>query len=286
MTRGKKPLLIGAHMSIAGGVYNALIEGEALGCTTIQIFTSNQRQWRGKRYSKEEVEQWHELLAESGIQKVMSHGSYLLNLGSPKSEALEKSRRAFRKEVERCHLLDVAFLNIHPGAALDGSREAAIERIIESLLECEDLFAEGKTTLLLETTAGQGSTIGWCFEEIGAIVKGVKGALPIGVCMDTCHTFAAGYDLRTPKAWEKTLEEFEDQVGLSYLKALHVNDSKMDLGSRRDRHANLGEGKIGLSGFKAMMHHPKIGALPLYLETPNGEKKWADEIALLRSFRS
>ncbi len=280
----KKELLIGCHCSAAGGVFNALYHGQELGATTIQLFTSNQKQWKGANITGEIVDKWEAALEETGIEEVMSHASYLINLGSPKAEGLAKSRKAFKEEVERCLKLGIPYLNFHPGAALDGGEEACIGRIIESLVGVAPLLDKGDTTLLLETTAGQGTSIGHRFEQLAEIIAGVEGDAPIGVCIDTCHIFAAGYDIRTPKAWEAMLKEFDKVIGLKYLHAFHVNDSKKELGSRRDRHANLGEGEIGIGAFKAMMQHPKTRMLPKYLETPPDPERWPGEIKLLRKF--
>lgn len=278
----KKKLLIGAHTSASGGVFNALYEGRKIGATTIQLFTSNQKQWKGKKYTQKELDLWEEALEKTGLQQIMCHDSYLINLGAPNPEVLVKSRKAFREEIKRCHLLGIPFLNFHPGAALKEDREQCIDRIVESLLGCEDLVAEGPTTLILESTAGQGSSVGYLFEELGAIVDQVKDRLPVGVCIDTCHSFAAGYDIRTKKGWDRTLKEFDRKVGLKFLKAFHLNDSKKGLGSRVDRHEHLGEGKIGLECFRVLMTHPKTRNLPKYLETPGGPPQWIKEIALLR----
>jgi len=277
----KEKLLIGAHTSAAGGVYKALLEGQRIGASTIQLFTSNQKQWKGRAYTDKELELWQQALEETGLKKIMSHDSYLINLGSPKPEVLEKSRVAFREEIQRCHALGITYLNFHPGAALKEDRQLCLDRIVKSLIECEELVAEGPTTLLLESTAGQGSTIGYLFEELGYIVGRVKDRLPIGVCIDTCHSFAAGYDIRTAEGWEKTLKEFDDKVGLEFLMAFHMNDSMKGLGSRVDRHSPLGAGEIGLECFRVLMNHPKTRYLPKYLETPGGPEKWIDEIALL-----
>jgi deoxyribonuclease IV len=280
-----KKLLIGAHTSAAGGVHNALLEGQKIGATCIQLFTSNQKQWRGRKITEEMMAKWEEALDETGITHVMSHDSYLINLGSPRHDVLTKSRKAFREEIERCLALDLAFMNFHPGAALTSSTEECLDLIVESLLLYEDLF-DGKQELelLLETTAGQGTVVGWDFAELGYIIDEVKGRVPVGVCIDTCHIFAAGYDIRTKKGWDETLKEFDQEIGLKRLKALHVNDSLKELGSRKDRHAHLGEGEIGMECFKVMMKHPKLKKLPKYLETPGGVPYWTNEIALLRKF--
>lgn len=276
--------LIGAHTSAAGGVHNALLEGKKIGATTIQLFTSNQKQWKGRPLTSEMIALWEEALAETGIQKVMSHDSYLINLGCPNPENLEKSRRAFREEAERCIALGITFLNFHPGAALKEDPQLCLDKIVESLLEMEDLVAGGPTRLLLETTAGQGSTVGWRFEELGYIIKGVEKKIPIGVCVDTCHIFAAGYDIRTQADWDNTLDAFDEAIGLQHLHAFHVNDSMKALGTRVDRHDALGKGEIGIECFKVMMQDPRIRHIPKYLETPGGPPLWVDEIQMLKKF--
>lgn len=274
--------LIGAHTSTQGGLHHALIEGHKIGATTIQFFTSNQKQWKGRVLTDEIIKQWKDALDTTGITQVMSHDSYLINLGSPKEEGLIKSRQAFSEEIERCRRLEVTYLNFHPGAALDGSVSDCLDRIVESLLLVEPLMENNPTRLLLETTAGQGSCVGHRFEELGYIIERVKHKIPIGVCIDTCHIFAAGYDIRTPQAWEETLREFEKKIGLSYLYAFHLNDSAKDLGSRVDRHSDLGEGKIGWDSFAFLMNNSKTRYLPKYLETPGLDPVWEKDILKLR----
>lgn len=276
-----QPPLLGAHTSAAGGAYKALYEGKIIGATTIQLFTSNQKQWNGRVISEDEVSLWKKALEETGISQVMSHDSYLINLGSNTLELLIKSRKAFEEEIKRCHLLEISYLNFHPGAYTTGSVEECIETIIQSLLGFEKLLGEGSTKVLLETTAGQGTSVGYRFEEIAAIIQGVKGKIPIGVCIDTCHIFAAGYDIRTKQGWDLVLKEFDQVIGLEYLSAFHVNDSAKDLGSRVDRHANIGQGKIGEESFEYLM---EISSLPKYLETPNGPESWKGEIARLKNY--
>ncbi len=282
MSIEENPLLIGAHTSAAGGVHNALLEGQKIGAATVQLFTSNQKQWKGRKFTQKELDLWEKTLEETGLQKIMCHDSYLINLGAPNPEVLEKSRGAFREEIERCLLLGISYLNFHPGAALKEDRTECLDRIVESLLEVEELVSGGPTELILESTAGQGSTVGYRFEELGYIVGKVKDRLPIGVCIDTCHSFAAGYDIRTKEDWDNTLKEFDRQVGLDFLKAFHLNDSMKGLGSRVDRHKPLGEGEIGLECFRVLMNHPLTRHLPKYLETPGGPPLWTKEIALLR----
>lgn len=276
-----KKILIGAHTSAAGGAHNALYEGEEIGATAIQLFTSNQKQWTGRKISDDDLLLWNEALEKTGISHVMSHDSYLINLGSLNPEILEKSRKAFREELERCHRLNVTYLNFHPGAATSGTPEQCIETIVESLLGMEELILKGKTKIVLETTAGQGTSVGHRFDQIGAILAPLKERFPIGVCIDTCHIFAAGYDIRTPAGWKKTFETFDREIGMDHLTAFHLNDSMKELGSRVDRHAPIGEGKIGADSFHYLM---EVNDLPKYLETPGGPPNWTKEIGILRHY--
>lgn len=277
-------LIIGAHTSAAGGVHNALIQGKEIGATTVQLFTSNQKRWQRKPLDKKEVELWFQTLDETGLQKIMSHDSYLINLGAPDPDILRKSRKTFREEAECCVQLGISFLNFHPGSAIKDDPQHCLDRIAESLLGVEDVIADSPTMLLLETTAGQGSSVGHRFEQIAYIIGKVDNKIPIGVCVDTCHIFAAGYDVRNQKAWDTTLDAFDRVIGMNYLKAFHVNDSLRGLGSRIDRHQPLGEGEIGLEGFKVLMQDPRIREIPKYLETPGGPGAWVGEIQLLRQF--
>jgi deoxyribonuclease IV len=279
----EKKILVGAHMSIAGGVHNAVYEGHAIGATTIQIFTSNQRQWQGSKISDEEAELFKKGLQKTGISHVMSHSSYLINLGSPKKDVYQKSIQTFEKELERCHILDLSYLTFHPGSSITGDEEKCLDTIALGLLSLEKVIHEGSTKIALETTAGQGTNVGYRFEHLDYIIQKVGKKIPIGVCFDTCHVFAAGYDIRTFESFEKVLKEFDKKVGLKYLLAFHMNDSLHELGSRKDRHASLGQGKIGLECFRFLMTHPNTCYLPKYLETPMVEK-WIEEIHLLFTF--
>lgn len=277
-------LLIGAHTSSAGGAHNALLEGRKIGATTIQLFTANQKRWDSKPLDQQAIDQWKATLAETGLKQIMSHDSYLINLGAPDAENLRKSLKAFREEAIRCNQLDIAYLNFHPGAALCDDPQQCLDEIVSSILSMEDVVAEGQTRLLLEATAGQGSAVGHRFEQLAYIIERVEKRIPIGVCIDTCHIFVAGYDLRTPEACDATLKEFDRVVGLRHLYAFHLNDSVKGLGSRVDRHAHLGEGMIGLDCFRFLMTDPRTRTLPKYLETPRGMEMWEKEISLLRDF--
>jgi deoxyribonuclease IV len=274
-------VLLGAHTSAAGGSVNALLEGQSIGATAIQLFTSNQKQWNGRIIHPDEIALWKKTKQETGISHVMSHDSYLINLGAKDPEILQKSRKAFRDEIERCHLLEIDYMNFHPGAATTGTLEECIHTIIESLLQVQDLVLRGPTKIVLEATAGQGTSVGHRFEQLGAIIEGVKQTMPIGVCIDTCHIFAAGYDIRTGEGWEKTFAEFNRHIGLNHLTAFHLNDSMKELGSRVDRHAPIGQGHIGTESFRYLMQHSEH---PKYLETPGGPPVWKEEITLLKSY--
>lgn len=277
-------LLIGAHTSTAGGVHNALLHGQEIGATTIQLFTSNQKQWKGRAFTDEELKVWFSTLDQTGLKKIMSHDSYLINLGCPNSENLNKSRTAFQEEIVRCNQLKLSYLNFHPGASLDGSVEDCLNTIVESLLLTAPLLENSSLRLLIEATAGQGSNVGHTFNQLGYLIERTDKQIPIGICIDTCHLFAAGYDVSSYQGWEETLKQFDQLIGINHLYAIHVNDSQHEIGSHKDRHEQLGQGKIGIDGFKAMMTHPKLKYLPKYLETPGGMDEWKKEIQMLRQF--
>lgn len=277
-------ILVGAHTSTAGGLQNALLEGKEIGATTVQLFTRNQKRWEGKELEEEEIALFKKTLKETGLSHIMSHDSYLINLGCPDAVNLQKSKKAFAEELIRCHQLDITYLNFHPGAALKESEEACLKTIVTSLEGIAGLAEKGNTRLLIEATAGQGSCVGCSFEQLGYLIEHLEKKIPIGVCIDTCHIFAAGYDIRTKQALEETLMQFDQIVGLKHLHAFHLNDSAKPLGSRVDRHASLGEGEIGIECFHEIMRHPKLSHIPKYLETPEGPSIWKKEIQLLKNF--
>jgi deoxyribonuclease IV len=278
-------LFIGAHTSTAGGLHHAIEQGISIGATTIQLFTSNQRQWKGRLIKEEDLKLWNQAKESSNLSYLMSHGSYLINLGSPKEETLQKSRSAFSEEITRCHTLDISYLNFHPGSATGETEERCLDIIVESLFSYESLLSQGNTRLLLETTAGQGTNVGYDFSHLAYIIQRTKNKIPIGVCIDTCHIFAAGYDIRSNAGWEQVLHQFDQTVGLDHLYAFHLNDSLKEFGSKRDRHAHLGEGHIGLESFAFLVRCPQTRHLPMYLETPT-PSRWPEEILLLRQLAS
>lgn len=282
MKKSGENLLIGAHTSAAGGAHQALLEGKDIGATTVQLFTRNQKRWDNKPLSLEEISLFQETLEQTQLSHIMSHDSYLINLGCPNPENLQKSRKAFAEEITRCQQLGITYLNFHPGAALDHSEEECLNLIIESLEALAPLLEKGTTRILLETTAGQGSTVGYDFSHLAYLLEPLHKKIPIGVCIDTCHIFAAGYDLRSKEAVQETLAQFDAIVGLKHLFAFHLNDSMKPLGSKVDRHAPLGEGEIGMACFKELMQNPSTQHIPKYLETPGGPSLWKEEIQVLR----
>lgn len=274
---------IGAHVSAAGGAANAVHNARAIGANAFALFTRNQRRWDAPALSPGEIDNFRAALAASGIspQQVLPHDSYLINLGHPDSDGLERSRRAFIDELQRCHQLGLPLLNFHPGSHLNRiGIDACLARIAESLNVAHQA-CPGVITVI-ENTAGQGSNLGHSFEQLAAIIDGVEDKSRVGVCFDTCHAFAAGYDLRTAEACQQTFAQFAQVVGFNYLRAMHLNDSKSKFCSRVDRHQCLGLGEIGTAPFRFIMNDPRFDGIPLVLETID-EARWASEIRWLRA---
>ena len=277
---------VGAHVSASGGVENAVKNAAKIGASGFALFTKNQRQWNAKPLSEKSIAKFKDFMLDHGYnaEAVLPHDSYLINLGHPEIEKRQKSYNAFVDEIKRVESLGLKYLNFHPGSHL--------KKISEE--ECLDLISENinkaiKDTenciLVLETTAGQGSNLGYKFEHLAYIIDKVEDKSRIGVCIDTAHIFAAGYDIRTKEAYEKTMQEFEKIIGFKYLKGMHINDSKAKFASKVDRHHSLGKGEIGLDAFKFIMQDKRINNIPLILETIE-PKIWADEIKLLKSFEN
>ncbi|MGA1793191.1 MAG: deoxyribonuclease IV [Thermoplasmatota archaeon] len=279
--------VLGAHVSIAGGIHNSIARALDLGCDTFQIFTRNQRQWKSPPLPDEEVRIFKETLSGSGLGPVLAHDSYLINLGAPEEHAFERSVNAFTEELMRCSRLDIPYLVTHPGSHLGSGVKAGTERVIEGLemaFSRLDEMEEGdRVTVLLETTAGQGSGLGSSFEELENMRRGSSRPERIGICLDTCHVFAAGYDLSDPRGYEEMMGDFDDILGLEVLKAFHLNDSLKPAGSKVDRHAKIGEGEIGIGGFSLMMNDHRFAEVPMVLETPGGDENYSRELSLLRS---
>ena len=275
---------IGAHVSASGGLENAPRRAREIGATGFALFTKNQRQWLGKPLTEAEIAAFKAACAEAGYppQSILPHDSYLINLGHPEAEALAKSREAFTDEMRRCEQLGLDRLNFHPGSHLRQiSVEESLDRVAESINLA--LAATHGVTAVIENTAGPGSNLGSRFDHLRRIIEGVDDKSRVGICFDTCHAFAAGYDLRTPEACEATFAELDAVVGLHYLRGMHLNDALKPYDSHVDRHALLGEGAIGLECFRYILQDARFDAIPLVLETPD-ENRWAEEIALLKAF--
>jgi len=288
---------VGAHTSASGGVQNAVLHAQKIGARAFALFTKNQKRWDAKPFDAATLDAWFSALEASGIlpKHILPHDSYLINLGHPEEDKLEKSREAFIDEMQRCEILGLDRLNFHPGSHLVkfSAKEKKDPSFVQEVEDtCLDVIAESinialdKTSgvkAVIENTAGQGSNLGYRFEHLAYIIDKVEDKNRVGVCIDTCHMFTSGYDIRTREAYDATWAEFEKVVGFKYLSGMHINDSKPPLGSRVDRHHSLGEGEIGLDAFRFLMNDPRMDDIPLVLETID-ESIWDKEIALLYSF--
>ncbi|MGM0376921.1 MAG: deoxyribonuclease IV [Bacteroidota bacterium] len=273
---------IGAHVSAAGGVENAPANAAAIGATAFALFTKNQRQWKAKPLTEKNIEKFSENCEKYGFnpQQILPHDSYLINLGHPEEAGIKKSRDAFLDEMQRCEQLGLDRLNFHPGSHLRKISEAqCIERVAASINEALD--ATSGVTAVIENTAGQGSNIGYSFEHLASVIELVNDKSRVGVCIDTCHGWAAGYDFLSEEGYEKTWKEFEELIGFEYLRGIHLNDAKRELGSRVDRHASLGKGEIGEKAFSRLMQDERLSDVPVILETPDPEL-WPLEIEWLK----
>ena len=281
-------LRLGAHMSVAGGLEKAFERAKQVDSDAVQIFTSNQRQWKGRVVTPEMAELFQETQSLLDIWPVVSHNSYLINLASPKEDLWQKSIAAQEQELERCEALGIPYVVAHPGAHTGSGREAGIERIVDALNTIHTDLPGYDVVTLLETTAGQGTTIGGEFKDLAEILNQVSQPERVGVCLDTCHIFVAGYDIRSESSYEETMSGFDEIVGISALKALHFNDSKGELGSHRDRHEHVGQGEIGADGFRGFMNDERLQGLPALLETDKSDDLHEDReaIELLRSLVS
>jgi len=260
-------MLLGSHLSIAGGHHNALVRGRELGLECVALFLRNQRAWRAAPLKAAAIAEFHHARRETGLAPVVGHASYLINLAG-RGELLEKSIAATADELTRCGQLGVEYYVLHPGTRDDEA--GGVAQIARLLTEIVAGLADVTTTVLLETTAGQGSSLGHSFEQLAAMLSAAAPAERFGVCLDTCHIFAAGYDVRTPDAYARTLAEFDRVVGLERLKAIHLNDSKREVGRRVDRHEHIGRGQIGQAGIANFVNDPRLANLPFILETPKG----------------
>ncbi|MBD3789720.1 MAG: deoxyribonuclease IV [Campylobacterales bacterium] len=287
---------VGAHVSASGGVENAPLNAMAIGAKAFALFTKNQRQWIAKPLEASSIDAFHKNMELSGIlpKHVLPHDSYLINLGHPEVDKLEKSREAFIDEIERCRVLGLDKLNFHPGSHLAkiAKKEPHYDDLLmEAELQCLDVIAESmnraieatkdsSVKLVIENTAGQGSNLGYRFEQLGYLIERIEDKSRVGICLDTCHMFTSGYDIRTKEAYEETMDAFGRIVGFKYLGGMHINDSKPKLGSKVDRHDSLGKGEIGWDAFGFIMNDPRMDDIPLILETID-ESIWAEEIKAL-----
>jgi deoxyribonuclease IV len=268
--------ILGAHQSIAGGYYRAPETARQCGCDCVQLFCKNNNQWRAKEISDDDVARFQTALRETKVAHPLSHDSYLINLAAPDEMLWRKSLEAFIVELQRAEQLGIPYVVTHPGSYTSSSEEAGLKRIIEALDETHRQTRGLKVRTLLENTAGQGSNLGWRFEHLAEIIGGVKDPDRLGICIDTCHVFAAGYPVATPKDYKATFRELDKIVGLKLIKAFHLNDSKRELGSRVDRHEHIGKGQLGLEAFRFLLNDPRFQKTPMYLETPkevNGENR-------------
>ncbi len=274
---------VGAHVSIAGGVENAPLQASLIGAKAFAMFTKNQRQWRAPKLTEASIEAFRKNCSDGGFraQDILPHDSYLINLGNPDPLKLRNSREAFIDEMQRVESLGLVMLNFHPGSHLNEvSEEVSLQLIAESINMA--LEATSDVTAVIENTAGQGTNLGYRFEQLASLIEQVEDKTRVGVCLDTCHLFASGYDLSSTEAIEHTFGEFDRIVGLSYLRAMHLNDALRPLNSHLDRHASIGKGTIGMEAFSFIMHHSACEEIPLILETPDSDE-WSREIILLYS---
>jgi len=278
-------MMLGAHMSIAGGVYNAPEFGKSATCDVIQVFTKSSNQWKAKELTDEDVEKFFKAQKETGVRAVCAHDSYLINLASPDKMLHQKSFDAFKIELERCHTLKIPYLVMHPGSHVGSGEEAGLKKIADSFNRLFDALPNNKTVVCQETTAGQGTNLGYKFEQLAQVIDMVEDKKRMGICLDTCHIFAAGYPIQDEKDYKKTMAEFNKILGIKNLKVIHINDSKKAFGSHVDRHEHIGQGFLGLEPFKHFLNDNRLKKVAKILETPKGPdlKEDIENLKLLRS---
>ncbi len=275
--------VLGGHVSVTGGVQNAPQHARDVTCDCMQIFSKNQMQWSSKPLAPEDVSLYKENMAAHGIRETVIHDSYLINLGTPDAALMKKSREAFLEEVVRAETLGVRNLIFHPGAHMGAGEQAGLRRIADSLNWARKEAGSGAVCFVLENTAGQGTLLGHSFEQLAKIIDMLDDQKDAGVCFDTCHAYAAGYDVKSRKGYEATFALFDDVLGADTMRAMHINDSKGKQGSHLDRHAQIGEGFLGLECFAHFMNDERWDGIPMVLETPEGEKRYKKELKALRS---
>jgi deoxyribonuclease IV len=275
-------LRLGAHESVAGGLHHAIERGESAGCESLQIWTRNARRWHSPPLELDEIQRFRAAQAESPIRPIVAHAAYLINLASPDPDLFRRSIGCLIEETERCQALEIPYIILHPGAHTGSGMEAGLARAAAGLSQTMAALSGYRTRILLETTAGQGTTLGGSFEDLALLIEQVNGDPRPGICLDTCHTFSAGYELRTAEGYAATMEEFDRWLGLEALKVIHLNDSRFPRGSRRDRHQHIGEGHLGLDGFVHLLTDPRLDGLPGLLETPKSDDLHEDRENLAR----
>jgi deoxyribonuclease-4 len=279
------PPLLGTHVSVAGGMHQAFARATRIGCATMQVFVKNANQWSARPLTEPDIQTYKTAAAGASVSPVVAHAAYLINLCAVQPDTLQRSRGGYEDELRRCESLDIMGLVVHPGAHMGAGEEEGIKRIAESLNIIHQRTQGFRTLSLLEVTAGQGTAIGYRFEHLRGIIDLLDEPARAGICLDTCHVFAAGYDIRTDEGWEHMLHELDTTLGLDRLRVIHVNDSEKNLGSRRDRHEHIGKGRIGLEGFRFLMNDPRLALVPKILETDKSEDMHEDieNMNLLRS---
>jgi deoxyribonuclease IV len=278
-------LELGSHVSVAGGVDKGIDRAVALDMTAVQIFTKNANQWAAKPLEPDVVDRFHEKLAACEIKQVVAHDSYLINIASPDDATWEKSIGALKIELDRCDILSVPFLVSHPGAHMNSGVDAGIDRAAAAINRIHTELPDGKAAIAIETTAGQGTTMGRSFEEIARMIEAIDDKDRVAVCFDTCHVFVAGYDIQTREAYDQTIALFDEIIGLGYLKVIHLNDSLKGLGSHLDRHRHIGDGELGIEPFRFLLNDPRLAGLPGILETPKDDD-YEDDLRNLDLLRS
>jgi deoxyribonuclease-4 len=279
----KDELLVGAHVPVAGGLHRAPGHADVIGASAMQIFTRNQLQWSAKPVGQREAAGFRAALRASGVRAVVAHGSYLVNLASPSTRLRRRSTAAVLAELRRCHALGIPLAVFHPGAHMGAGEQAGIAAVAASVDEVLSRAEGLAVILLLEVTAGQGSTLGHRFEQLAAVMDRLRAPQRVGICLDTCHMTAAGYDLVTPAGYQGTIDELDRTLGLARVRAIHLNDARAPRGSRLDRHAPIGTGHLGLRTFRRLDNDTRFRAVPMLMETPGPAEKWRREVALLRS---
>jgi deoxyribonuclease-4 len=276
---------LGAHESIAGGLHKALDRALAVGCEALQLFVESSRSWKTKALPEEEIRLFKEKAAKSGIYPVLAHASYLINLAAPDDVLWQKSCNAFINELERCEALGIPYLIIHPGSHMGKGEAEGLKRVAQAINKALDVTSGFRVRILLETTAGQGTSLGYRLEHLAWLMENTSNKDRIGICLDTCHIFAAGYDIRTPEAYKATMDEIDKIIGFRHVHAIHLNDSKTELGSRVDRHEHIGKGALGIEAFRLFVNDHRFADLPGLIETPKDAtlEKDRENLAILKS---